>query len=151
MIAYKQRDFGILYIDETSTHLWDNRGKVWQYPQDKLRIARNPDRGHGITVFGCLFSTDSRVRFTFGKSTNKLEFLDFLKNKVHPFVNYPRSTVLILDNHAAHHSHLVRNWIASKGYRVHFLPPYSSELNPIETVWSMMKREWGQHLIKIDF
>ena len=34
---------------------------------------------------------------------------------------------------------------------MHFLPPYSSEFNPIERVWAMMKREWAQYLITLDF
>ncbi|MFN9908437.1 MAG: transposase [bacterium] len=27
-----------------------------------------------------------------------------------------------------------------------FLPPYSSELNPIERLWQIMKRKWTQNL-----
>jgi transposase len=27
-----------------------------------------------------------------------------------------------------------------------FLPPYSSELNPIERLWSVLKRKWTQNL-----
>ena len=94
---------------------------------------------------------DAKLRYMFGKSTNKEDFLLFLKTKIDEFVKYPRSTVLVLDNHRAHYSKVVTAWLAEKCYNVSYLPPYSSELNPIETIWALMKREWGKVLLSRDF
>ena len=94
---------------------------------------------------------DARMRFMFGKSTNKEEFLEFLKTKINPWVKYPKTTVLVMDNHRAHHSKIVSEWLKQKSYVVHFLPPYSSEFNPIERAWAIMKREWSNHLASLDF
>lgn len=70
---------------------------------------------------------------------------------MHPFCKYPRTTVLVLDNHRAHHAKDVVGWLGEKNYILHYLPPYSSELNPIERVWALMKRRWGQALTSEDF
>ena len=141
-----QRGFEIIYIDETSSHLWDHRGRVWQPQDDAIFIYRPATRGHSVTIIAGLSSDGGKLRWQLSKSTNKEDFLLFLKTKVHPFVKYPRSTVLILDNHRAHHSHIVTAWLEKENYIVHFLPPYSSELNPIETVWALLKRRWGKML-----
>ena len=68
----------VVYIDETSTHLWDLRGKVWQHIDDPLTIIRNSNRGKGITVYGAMSSTRRDLDWAFGESTNTQEFLRFL-------------------------------------------------------------------------
>ena len=101
-------------------------------------------------MIGALFMKEESLRYSFAESTNKGAFLEFLQKRVHQFVKYPRSTVLVLDNHRAHHSKLVTDWLQEKQYVISFLPPYSSELNPIETVWCLMKHEWGKRLLTQD-
>lgn len=53
--------------------------------------------------------------------------------------------VVILDNASIHHSKAVkqrmRNW-RQQGIFLHFLPPYSPELNLIEILWRKIKYEW---------
>ena len=146
LTTYMQRGFEIIYIDETSSHLWDHKGKVWQPNDDSVHIYRAATRGHSVTIIAGLSSDGGKLHWQLAKSTNKEDFLNFLKKQVHPFVKYPRSTVLVLDNHRAHHSLVVTEWLKEKHYIVHFLPPYSSELNPIETVWALLKRRWGKML-----
>lgn len=102
-------------------------------------------------MIGALFLKDARLRYTLAKSTNKEDFLTFLQKKIHPFIKYPRSTVLVMDNHRAHHSKVVVKWLQEKQYVMAFLPPYSSELNPIEHIWSVMKNEWGKVLFSQEF
>ena len=96
-------------------------------------------------------SKEQGFKYSFGHSTNKVEFLIFLETKIMPLIRYPRATLLVLDNHRAHHSGLVSEWLEEKGLNTLFLPPYSSELNPVEPVWALLKREWGNHLMRNDF
>lgn len=53
-----------------------------------------------------------------------------------------RKMVIIIDNARYHHASLHEAWrdeVAGQ-FCLHFLPPYSPELNPIERVWKLIRR-----------
>lgn len=55
-----------------------------------------------------------------------------------------RPCVIVLDNYSVHHSHLVKERIPAlkaAGVRFFFLPPYSPELNMIESLWRQIKHQ----------
>lgn len=53
-----------------------------------------------------------------------------------------QNMVVVWDGAAIHRSQTVRNWLQSRPGRVHLerLPAYSPALNPVELVWSQLKR-----------
>ena len=53
--------------------------------------------------------------------------------------------VVILDNLRIHHSKKL-NEVYDNNFKELFLPTYSSELNPIERLWAIVKRKLIQHL-----
>jgi transposase len=46
---------------------------------------------------------------------------------------------IIMDNAPIHTSQDIEKMITARGYKCVYLPPYSSELNPIEQFWSVLK------------
>lgn len=48
--------------------------------------------------------------------------------------------VVVMDNASLHKSLCVRHLIEEAGCRLMYLPPYSPDLNPIETFWANMKK-----------
>ena len=46
-----------------------------------------------------------------------------------------------VDNARCHHSKQVAQYLDSPRIRLHFLPPCSPNLNPIERLWKLLKRE----------
>jgi transposase len=48
--------------------------------------------------------------------------------------------VVVIDNLSAHKAPAVREWIEKAGAEVLYLPPYSSDLNPIEKAWAKLKQ-----------
>ena len=48
---------------------------------------------------------------------------------------------MVLDNLRIHHSKKL-NEVCDQDFKELFLPTYSSELNPIERLWSIVKRKW---------
>ena len=53
--------------------------------------------------------------------------------------------VVVLDNLRIHHSKKF-NEVYDNDFKEFFLPTYRSELNPIERLWSIVKRKWTQNL-----
>ena len=47
-----------------------------------------------------------------------------------------------MDNHSAHRSIVVCNFLRAKGCKLLFLSTQTSEFNPIEFGWSIVKRQW---------
>jgi len=48
--------------------------------------------------------------------------------------------VVILDNATFHKSQVTKDLLSSAGCKILFLPPYSPDLNPIETFWANLKK-----------
>jgi DDE superfamily endonuclease len=75
---------------------------------------------------------DKRKGFT---ETDYARFLDAAHQQLHGPV------VLVWDNLNTHVSRAMRELIAGRDWLTVFqLPPYASELNPVEPVWSNLKR-----------
>jgi putative transposase len=75
---------------------------------------------------------DKRKGFT---ETDYARFLDAAHQQLHGPV------VLVWDNLNTHVSHAMAELIAARDWLTVFqLPPYASELNPVEPVWSNLKR-----------
>ncbi len=70
-------------------------------------------------------------------------FIDFIERLLLPhlmvFDGYNPNSVVILDNCSVHHVSGVADAITDVGAFVHFLPPYSPDLNPIEMLFSKVK------------
>ena len=56
-----------------------------------------------------------------------------------------KRVVIIQDNLKVHHSKKLGS-LYDDDFQQIFLPTYSSELNPIERLWSLLKRRWAQNL-----
>ncbi len=68
-------------------------------------------------------------------------YLDVVKNQVLPLMGAcgePRS-VLVIDNDRIHRSDAFVDMCADAGVEIRFLPPYSPDLNPIETSFALIK------------
>src|SRR5215469_6989117 len=49
------------------------------------------------------------------------------------------NSVIVLDNAKIHHNEELIGYLQAFGIHVEFLPPYSPDLNPIETAFSVIK------------
>lgn len=77
------------------------------------------------------------------ESVNEETFCNFLEQhllpKLLPFDGINPKSVVLLDNASIHHTAKVAQLIQSMGALVHFIPPYSPDLNPIEELFSKVK------------
>lgn len=56
--------------------------------------------------------------------------------RVYP--DYRQKVHVILDGAGYHRSRLVKDWAEVVNIKLHYLPPYSPNLNPIERMWKLM-------------
>ena len=59
-------------------------------------------------------------------------------------------SVIIMDNHRAHYNKEVLDFTMSQGAELLFLPPATSIMNPIETLWNIIKTKWRKTLLMTD-
>jgi putative transposase len=92
-----------------------------------------------IITFGALSSTN-KFYYDFYESQNSLTFKHFLSTYI-PTLNRRKKYVFILDNAGFHKTNVIRDYFAQHAswISVEFIPPYSPELNPIETCWKVTK------------
>jgi transposase len=129
------RDEELFYEDEVDIHLNPKIGLDWM-PRGVQREAVTPGRNRKAYLAGALDVRRGRLIAVEGPRKTASLFLDLLEDLLW---RYPKARVLhlVLDNYGIHHSRQVAAWLRDRGQRVrlHFLPPYSPNDNPIERVW----------------
>lgn len=86
-----------------------------------------------VTMFGAVCGFQKVLMYA--DKSNLKNFKKFLK-KLSKIVG---RCVLVLDRASWHRSQKAITYAANLGIVLHFLPPYSPELNPIEQLWKWIK------------
>ncbi len=133
---YIKENRNFVSIDETS--FGRNYAPTYGYSLKgtKLNIKRLYTR---ITSQSVL-SASSTKQLTYIKSSkpfNSLSFSNFIKE-----LEEPKGSVIILDNVSFHHSKIVKEVAKEKDYDLLYIPPYSPIFNPIEGIFSIVKRAY---------
>ena len=135
----------ILYLDETTCNLWQKVSKCWLKPGMKLLLLKT--RGHSITIIGAISAERGLVHAeVFPESNDGEKFRNYmlaLRSKCEG-----RRVLVVLDNLRIHHAKILSD-VFTSNFQSKFLPPYSSELNPIERLWSLVKRRWTKGLFAV--
>lgn len=104
-------------------------------------------RGKSISVIGAIDTWKGLTHYSiFEGSNSKITFKTFLEGLIGAIDK--DTCTIVLDNLPIHHSKMVEELVKRTKHKLLFLPPYSCALNPIETLWSLVKREWRQLLLE---
>jgi transposase len=127
----------IVYIDETSFHLWMQPSRCWVTRDMTLTIPT--ERGKSLTLIGALSQRRGLIHYSIFEGSNNTEtFLEFLQRLK---LKCREPAVVVQDNLQVHKAAAVMA-LYTPAFRHMFLPTYSSVLNPIERVWNVVKQEW---------
>ena len=144
-------DHELVSIDEASFHLTTDYKRIWFLKGKKPKGAFFWSNKK-LTVFGALTSS-SKFYYDFYVAQNSFTFSLFLNN-LFAWLDPSKKYVFILDNASFHKTNVVRGFLEEKkGWvTVEYIPPYSPELNPIETCWKVTKNAVtkSQHFKTID-
>lgn len=131
-------DFVIVAFDEAKFQLVPEFKRIW-FPRGETPKGAFFFSAKKLLTFGALTS-DHKFFYDFHDSQNSLTFRCFLRDFIKT-LNKKKKYVFILDNAGYHKTQTVRNLLEeySSFISVEYLPPYSPELNPIETCWKVTK------------
>ena len=128
-------DDAMFYEDEVDIHLNPKIGLDWM-PEGLQREAVTPGKNRKAYLAGALDARTGRLTVVEGARKHSGLFIALLEALLR---HYPEARLLhlVLDNYGIHRSQQVKAWLRDRGQRVrlHFLPPYSPNENPIERVW----------------
>ena len=124
-------------IDETS---FGRHGKPVMGYSEKGKVLKIQKKQPRITTVSSLvmISENGLVqRLESTKSYNSLSFLNFIRS-----YSFPEKSVILLDNVSFHHSSYVKQYCKEKEIILLYVPPYSPWFNPIEGIFSIVKRQY---------
>jgi transposase len=136
--AQAQRERAVIYFaDEAGVRSDAHSGRTWA-PKGQTPVVRSTGARHRLNLISAVNARGEMRFMVIQGKFNGPCFCEFLGRLVH---NARRPVFLVVDEHPAHKSKLVRQYVESlQGkLRVFFLPPYSPELNPGELVWRELK------------
>ena len=130
------------YYDESGFSLNPTAMYAWLPAKQTLQLPAQ--RGNILTVAGFLSNDNTLQAYAHQGSTTSQHFIKYMDDFIK---QYPPKlkTIILLDNASFHKSAQVKakfkEW-KNQNVFLQFLPPYSSELNPIEQLWHHAKHLW---------
>lgn len=116
---------------------------MWIPPEVKDPVLLHHPTRDSVGYFGAVRLKDGRFVFRReDESFNKETFFGFMRQLKQAACRMGRRVVVITDNANYHHANLHKDWRLTHAdhFELHFLPPYSPDLNPIERVWKLTRR-----------
>lgn len=142
----RQENATIYFADEAGIRSDYHSGTTWA-PRGKTPVVRTTGKRFGLNMLSAI-SAKGLFRFMVVEGrVNGQVFVEFLKRLLH---HQERPVFLIVDNHPTHRAKVVTQFVASTEgrLRLFYLPPYSPELNPDESVWRHVKHHnLGQQIV----
>ena len=123
-----------VYADEVDIHLNPKIGADWMLPGQQ-KVVVTPGQNVKRYLAGALDVRTRKVRWVAAGHKRSGLFIDLLEHLSHTY-RYARRIHVIVDNYSIHSSRQTTLALAAwPRIKLHFLPPYSPEFNPIERVW----------------
>ena len=121
--------------DEAAVQRSQNPAYGWRPAGGREQVRASFSR-ESVKIFGAMSQDELRIKIV--ESTNSETFREFLEE-----IRRDRPRLfMVLDNASYHKSKAVRKYVESTGgdVELEFLPPYTPQLNPAETVWRDLKK-----------
>lgn len=128
----------LVYIDESGIEAGIVKDRGWGKKSQKLAAKKSGKYYERTNIIAGYVNKKSIAPMVFNGSCNTELFNSWVEKFLLKELN--AGQFVIMDNASFHKSKKTKELIESVGCKVIFLPPYSSDLNPIEKFWANMKR-----------
>lgn len=130
----------LVFLDESGALTNLARLHGWS-PRGKRALGVVPcGAWERVTVLGALGLEGIVGAMSIAAATDRAVFLAYLEQVLLPALRRVKpDAVLVMGNLGAHKTPALRALLDGAGFRYHYLPPYSPDLNPIELAWAKVK------------
>lgn len=130
----------IVSIDESA--ICSNLFPVYGYSEKgkKLHVPTKSMRTKKSSLLMAISSQRVEHVSILKENVNSSSFLKFIRELILK-IDGTSKRVFLMDNVSFHKSQTIQNEITSRGHMLLFTPPYSPDTNPIENVFSLIKRK----------
>ena len=125
------------FIDEFGVHLGLTRLYGRAAPGQRVVEATPGYSGPHYTVIAALGLDGVQAPWVFEGATSGNAFETYVEQVLLPTVQ--AGDLVVIDNLSAHKGDPIYQLIEGRGAKLQFLPPYSSDYNPIELAWAKVK------------
>jgi len=129
----------LIYLDEMSVNIGMTR-LYGRAPKGERIVEYIPDvRYKRISVISTIRVSGKTNPFAYSGTLNGNLFMQYIWECVVPTLK--PFDILVMDRLSSHVMPIISDMVESVGANVVYLPPYSPDLNPIETVFSQVKSD----------
>lgn len=127
----------LVFLDETGAKT--NMTRHYARSKKGVRAVDYAPHGHwGTTTLIAGITTQGAIApMLLDGPMDALAFVAYLEQALIPVL--PPKAIVVMDNLSAHKSSQVAALLKKAGAKLEYLPPYSPDFNPIETMWSKVK------------
>lgn len=128
----------LVFIDESFCKTGMRREYGWSRTGTRVPGKKPGGYWKTMSIVGAIRLGAKPRLMTHRGAINGRIFLTFVRTRLAPFIG--PGDVVVMDNLSFHKMTVVREAIEATGASAVYLPTYSPELNPIELLWSDLKR-----------